>query len=121
MSKRCFDTPYFRKINHGQKKKKEQEKLEEQKLNPVLQVPSVLHIFQVFLKGLKDMNNENITKESSRIRAKTGCADWYDDLVKAVIKSNIILLTFNTSNKRNLIVEQKYHERVTTEDFIHHR
>lgn len=107
------------KSMYSKAKIKEQEKLAEKKVNPTLQVPSVLRIFQVFLKGLKDMNNETIANETQRIRSKSGCADYFDDLIKAVIKSNIILLTFNTSNKKNVIVEQKYHERVTTEDFIH--
>ena len=43
----------------------------------------------------------------------------FDDLVKAVIKSNIVLLTFSTSNKQSDLVNNKYHETIDVNDFVH--
>ena len=81
--------------------------------------PSLLKQFQTYLRGIPDLTNELISSETNRIKSKSRCAEWYDDLVKAVIKSNIILLTFSTSHKKSYIVQQKYHETVNTKDFIH--
>ena len=44
--------------------------------------PGVLRIFQMFLKGIKNINNHNIEAESNRIKEKSKCSEWFDDLVR---------------------------------------
>ena len=46
---------------------------------------------------------------------KNRCADWINDLIKAVIKSIIIL----TNNKKSSLFETNFHEEVSLNDFIH--
>lgn len=99
--------------------KYEQVYKEKERTEPDFKNPGVLKIFQTFLKGVQNLNNNNIETEAKRIRDKCGCADWFDDLIKAVVKSNIILLTFNASGKKCKIVNDKLHENINIPDFIH--
>lgn len=81
--------------------------------------PGVLKIFQYYLKDIQVLNNHMINKEYERIKSKSKCADFFDDLIKAVIKSNIVLLTYNVSEKKCKIINDKYHENINIELFIH--
>lgn len=81
--------------------------------------PGVLKIFQYYLKNIQTLNNHMIRIEYERIKSKSKCADFFDDLIKAVIKSNIVLLTYNVSEKECKLVNNKYHENVNIELFIH--
>ena len=47
---------------------------------------SILKIFQTCLKELPTLNNHLIDGEVERIRVEGKCSDFFDDLVKAVIK-----------------------------------
>ena len=78
-----------------------------------------LKIFQTCLKEVPTFNTQIIQKETQRIKEFSRCSEWFDDLVKATIKSNIVLLTFSTKKEQSAIVNDKYHERISTEDFIH--
>jgi len=78
-----------------------------------------LKIFQTCLKEVPTFNTQIIHKETQRIKEFSRCSEWFDDLVKAAIKSNIVLLTFSTKKQQSNIVNNKYHERISTEDFIH--
>lgn len=76
-----------------------------------------LMIFQKYLQGISGWNQQKITDETNRIKRSSNTADYLDDLVKAVIKSNIILLTY--SNTINNIIGQSFYNILTTETFIH--
>ena len=80
---------------------------------------SVFKIFQTCLKDLPNLSSSSIHDETNRIKESCKCSEWLDDLVKAVIKSNIILLTFNASGKQCTLVKNKMHETVNVEMFIH--
>ena len=54
-----------------------------------------------------------------RIRDSSKHADIFDKLVKAVIKSNIVLLTYNASGKQCKLVNEKFHEKIDIKTFIH--
>lgn len=92
---------------------------EKSKNTPSLKSPGILKIFQTCLKEIPSLNNNSIEIETNRIKEGSRCSDWFDDLIKAVVKSNIILLTL--SNKKNPceIIKEKYHDKVNTKDFIH--
>lgn len=81
--------------------------------------PGVLILFQHFLLGIDKLNDNLIEEESKRMRDNSRCADIFDDLIKAVIKSHIIVLTYTASGKRCKIVAEKLHEKVETKIFIH--
>lgn len=78
-----------------------------------------LKIFQMYLKNIPNLTKTQVEKEAIRIKNCCRDRDFFDDLIKAVIKSNIVLLTFNASKNKSEIVNQKYHERIDTTDFIH--
>ena len=79
----------------------------------------VLKIFQKFLGNLPNLNNEKIERETSRIRSSSNIAEYFDDLIRAVIKSHILVYTWNKSSKASAIVKNRYHENVDINDFIH--
>lgn len=94
------------------------EELEKQRKRAKIENPGVLKIFQTLLKEVPMLNNTQIEKETARIREGCKCSEWFDDLIKAVIKSNIVLLTYKGEGK-SLLVEQRHHEQVQAKDFIH--
>ena len=57
--------------------------------------------------------------ETNRIKHGSKCYDWFDDLVKATIKSHILLLTCPSKTKKSESLDAKYYENVNTEDFLH--
>lgn len=93
--------------------------LEKSKTNDTIKSPGVLKLFQACLKEVPSLNDYAIETETNRIKEKSKCSEWFDDLVKAVIKSNIVLLTFTTDENKSDIVVDKYHERINVKNFIH--
>jgi len=93
--------------------------LERGKHDNEVKSPGVLKIFQLSLKEIPTLNNNSIEIEANRIKAGSKCADWFDDLVKAVIKSNIVLLIFANPKKRSEILREEYHNKIEVKDFIH--
>ncbi len=89
------------------------------KKNPNIENPGILILFQKFLKGIPNLNTHRIRGEADRIKSSTKSADLFDDLVKAVAKANIILLTYNVDHKRKNLLQTKYHENIIVHDFIH--
>src|SRR3990172_9666459 len=93
--------------------------IEKSKVNPEVKSQGPLKIFQTCLKEIPVLNAVSIEKEINRIKEGCKCSEWFDDLVRAVIKSNIVLLTFSTCKKQSSLVNQKYHETIGPKDFIH--
>jgi hypothetical protein len=79
----------------------------------------ILKIFQLCLKKIPEWNTHLIDTETKRIKEQCKCSEWFDDLLKAVVKSNIILLTYSADAKSCDIVNNKLHETVDTNFFIH--
>lgn len=88
------------------------------KLDPSVKNPGVIVIFQHYLLGLNNLNDNLIEDEAKRIRDNSKCADIFDDLIKAVIKSHIYVLTY-TANTRSKLIDEKLHEKVCPKTFIH--
>jgi len=93
--------------------------LEKAKDDPDVEVPGVFQIFQICLKDIPSLNPHEIEIETNRIKERSKCSEYFDKLIRAVIKSNIILLTFNATGKKCDVVKDKYHEQIDTKDFIH--
>lgn len=89
------------------------------KKDPNLKNPGIIAIFQHFVSGIPKLNDHLIEEETKRIRDNSRCANFFDDLIKAVIKSNIILLTYNSSGKKCKLVEEKFHQNMDIKAFVH--
>lgn len=97
----------------------EKKVIEAAKKDPKVINEGILKIFQAMLNGIPNLNSYAIQEEKERIKNGSKCAEWFDDLVRAVIKSNIVLLTFNATEKKCKLVNEKFHETVDIDLFIH--
>jgi hypothetical protein len=97
----------------------EQKYIEAAKRDPNLVNPGSIVLFQHFLMELEKINDSQLEEETKRFRDNSGSADIFDDLIKAVIKSNIIVLTYTASNKSCKIIKEKLHEKIDPKTFIH--
>jgi hypothetical protein len=80
---------------------------------------SELKIFQNFLRRISKWNTDMINRESKRILNFSNSIDFLEDLVRAVIKANIIVLT-NTSPDTSInFLDRKQYMEVKFNDFIH--
>ena len=93
--------------------------VESSKIDPRIKNPGVFKIFQIFLKDIQNLNNSSIEAETNRIINGSKCSDVFENLVKAVIKSHIVLLTYNASEKKCKVVNEKLHETIDVKTFIH--
>lgn len=73
--------------------------------------PGILKIFQLHLKEIPSLNTHKIETETNRIKEASKCSSFFDELVKAIVKSNIILLSPAEYDD--------YHKKIVTSDFIH--
>ena len=80
---------------------------------------NVLKVFQSFLKRIPKWNPEMIKQETDRIMNNSKSFAWLPDLVKATLKSNMIVLTYNPTTKNQHRVDNKFYQNVKIEDFIH--
>jgi hypothetical protein len=80
---------------------------------------NVLKVFQSFLKRIPKWNQEMIKQETDRIMNNSKSFSWLSDLVKATVKANIIVLTYNPGNKNVNKIDPKYYQGIKIEDFIH--
>lgn len=76
-----------------------------------------LFIFQKLLQSIGAWNQMRIEEETSRIKNLSNTAEYFDDLVNAVIKANITLLTNN--NQKSSIIAQTFYKTFKTSTFIH--
>ena len=77
----------------------------------------ILLIFQKLLQSVSSWNQMRIDEETMRIKVASNTSEYLDDLIKAVIKSNIILLAY--SNTISNIIGQTFYNNMTTSFFIH--
>ena len=83
------------------------------------QVPNIFIIFQILLKNIPQLNNNIIEEETTRIKEASKCFEYFDDLIMAVFKSYIVLLTHNTSESRSELIRKKLHKKININTFIH--
>ncbi|RYD96170.1 MAG: hypothetical protein EOP54_14365, partial [Sphingobacteriales bacterium] len=76
-----------------------------------------LLIFQKYLQKVATWNQLQIDDETTRIKTASNTTDYLDDLIKAVIKSNITLLTF--ANTGQTSISQSFYDSIKTSSFIH--
>jgi hypothetical protein len=75
---------------------------------------NVLKLFQLSLKDVQNLSGEKLEKELDRIQQKSKTGDYLSVLIKAVVKSYIIMLSnsFDESEMR------EYYENITVTEFI---
>jgi hypothetical protein len=88
-------------------------------MNSNIKQQSIVVWFQKCLQDVPNITTNGIEQELKRIKEKSMCSDIFETLVKAVIKSYIVLLTYNASGKTCRLVVEKYHDKINMTDFIH--
>ena len=80
---------------------------------------NILKNFQCFLQRIPKWNNDLIKRETSRIMNSTKSFSWLEDLIKATLKANIVVLTYNPSFKNQIKVDPSLYQNIKIEDFVH--
>ena len=99
--------------------KLEEEFRQRELLDPSLKNPGIFKLFQICLRDIPNLNTASIESETNRIKERSKCSEWFDSLLRSTIKSHIVLLTFTTKKKKSKIVEERFHEKIDTNLFIH--
>lgn len=76
-----------------------------------------LLIFQKLLMVVDTWTQHRIEEETNRIKQMSGSSEYLDDLIRGVIKSNIILLTY--SNNISNVVAQTFYDSLSTPALVH--
>jgi hypothetical protein len=80
---------------------------------------NILKNFQLFMQRIPKWNNEMIDNETQRIMNNSKSYSWLEDLIKATLKANIIVLTYNPSIQNQIKVEPSLYQNIKINDFIH--
>ena len=84
-------------------------------LNVSNSADNILKVFQSFLKKIPKWTSEMINQETERILKNSKSCDWLSNLVKATIKSNMIILTYNPHLKLQNKIESSYYKNINLE------
>jgi hypothetical protein len=84
-----------------------------------INVPSKFCAFQNLLSLTKDWNQVQLEEETKRIRDSSSCGDILEKLLRAVIKSNIVLYTSGCLMKNERIAMKNLHNDIDLTHFIH--
>ncbi len=79
----------------------------------------ILKIFQTCLKNIPKWSQTIIEKETNRIINSSQSYGWLDDLIKATLKANLVVLMYNPSVKVQSKVNPDYYKHIRISDFIH--
>lgn len=79
----------------------------------------ILKIFQTFLKRIPKWNKNLIDQETERIINSSHSYGWLCDLIKATLKSSLIVLMYNPTKKIQEKVDPSFYKNISTSDFIH--
>ena len=80
---------------------------------------NVLKHFQIAMQRIPKWNNEIIQNETERIMNNSKSYSWLEDLIKATLKANIIVLTYNPSTTQQVKVDPQLYQNIKITDFIH--
>lgn len=80
---------------------------------------NVLKHFQIAMQRIPKWNNEIIQNETERIMNNSKSFSWLEDLIKATLKANIIVLTYNPSVNQQIRVDPYLYQNIKISDFIH--
>lgn len=83
----------------------------------IAKVNEELKIFQTFLRRIPNWNDTIKQAETKRILVESNCSDIMEDLLRAIIKANIMVLTNTPPDKKNKL---KIDYVIKLDDFIHY-
>ena len=86
--------------------------------NKLRDTKKILITFQKLMYQVQRWNQDLINKETERIQSESKC-EWLSDLVRAVVKSNIIILTNTTPNYSFNTIDTRIYQNVQLNNFIH--
>ena len=78
-----------------------------------------LKFFQNFLRRISKWNKHLLNNETKRILNISNCSDFLEDLVRAVIKANIIILSTTGPNLSHNFLNEKQYMDIEFNHFIH--
>jgi hypothetical protein len=81
------------------------------------QPKQILILFQNCLGAVSKWNTKIISDETNNIKQNSGTSDYLEELVRAIARANIILLTY--SNEMSSVVVKSFFDSLTLETFIH--
>jgi len=79
----------------------------------------LLKIFQSCLKRIPKWNTAMIEKETNRIINSSHSYGWLNDLIKATLKANLIVLMYNPTLRVQKKLDPSFYQNIKTVDFIH--
>jgi len=79
----------------------------------------LLKIFQSCLKRIPKWNSALIEKETNRIINSSHSYGWLNDLIKATLKANLIVLMYNPTLRVQNKLDPSFYQNIKTFDFIH--
>lgn len=80
---------------------------------------NILKNFQTFMQRIPKWNNDIIHNETQRIMNNSKSYTWLEDLIKATLKANIIVLTYNPTVKQQIKTDPSFYQNIKINDFIH--
>ncbi len=81
--------------------------------------PGLVNIFKKTLEGISNLNNHEIEEEYNKIKNTSGCVDWFDNLVRASIKSYVLFLTWDPKTLTSKYSENEIYNNISIKDFLH--
>lgn len=78
-----------------------------------------IQLFKESLKNIKYLKSNQIMNFVISIKDNTQSGEILEKTIKAVLKSYIILLTYNNSDKTVKLLGEKYHKKVDINEFIY--
>ena len=79
----------------------------------------VLKVFQSYLRQIPKWNQEMLEREVERIINSSHSYAWLNDLIKATLKANLIILLYNPTCKKQPKIDPLYYKDIKTTNFIH--
>jgi len=80
----------------------------------------ILKMFQSCLQRIPKWDDKILNLEINRILNNSNSNLWLNDLIKATVKANIVLLTYNNNYQNNILkIDPKFYNFITLNDFIH--
>jgi hypothetical protein len=92
---------------------------EKQEKDESINNPGIITIFKMCLSDITTLNNYEIENEYQRIKEKSECSEWFDNLIKACFKSYILLLTWDPEQQKSKFSDNDFYEKISIKDFIH--
>ena len=79
----------------------------------------LLKIFQSYLRQIPKWTQDILNNESNRITNSSQSYGWLNDLIKATLKANLVILMHNPTCNKQVKIDHSYYQNIRTSEFIH--